>query len=286
MADAPRRTGPRHYPMRAIGLVVIPAEPHALYLGTSRRLLCVRAEARTVACRRRALETVEKVVTAPTMGVVEEVILAILPGQAASSRTLCWSGLYNGCSRVSADALQLAAELGDAALVAVGAGMAALVLLTGCLPSHPKLRGDLRPPAALADSGVDEHRQLCLSIVSLDPDLPDLLQHLGVGQLGDSLRRTRLPHRCLVAPIRLNLPGSQHRLALRLAHQSSMRARTDSVVLTGCACSSGCDLHHIVSTAKAQHRTVMVFCGRLRTIMVAAYLAGGSCMVLALIAQW
>jgi hypothetical protein len=117
------------------------------------------------------------------MGVVEEVIFAALPGQAASSRALCWSGLDNGCSRVPADALHLAAELGDAALVAVAVavGMAALVLLTGCLPSHPKLRGDLRPPNALADSGVDEHRQLRLSIVSLDPDLPDLLQQLGVG---------------------------------------------------------------------------------------------------------
>jgi hypothetical protein len=39
-----------------------------------------------LARRRRALETVEKVVTAPTMGVVGEVIFVVLPGQVASSR--------------------------------------------------------------------------------------------------------------------------------------------------------------------------------------------------------
>jgi hypothetical protein len=51
------------FPAEVIGLVVIPAEPNAFYLGTSRFPQCVRAEARTVACRRRALEAVEKVVT-------------------------------------------------------------------------------------------------------------------------------------------------------------------------------------------------------------------------------
>jgi len=58
MADAPRRTGPPLFPAEVIGLVVIPAEPHAPYLGTSRLLLSVRAQARTVACRRHALEAV------------------------------------------------------------------------------------------------------------------------------------------------------------------------------------------------------------------------------------
>jgi hypothetical protein len=63
MADAPRRTGPRHFAAEAIGLVVIPAGPRTICLGTSRLLLCVRVAARTMACRRRALEAVEKVVT-------------------------------------------------------------------------------------------------------------------------------------------------------------------------------------------------------------------------------
>jgi hypothetical protein len=61
------------------------------------------------------------------------------------------------------------------ALVADAVGMAALVLLAGCLPGNAKLRSDLRPPEAMADSGVDEHRQFCFGIISLDPDLPDLL---------------------------------------------------------------------------------------------------------------
>ena len=82
----------------------------------------------------------------------------------------------------------MAAELRHAVLMADTARMAALVLLTSCLPGHAKLRGDLRPPEALADGGVDEHRQLRFGIVSLDPDLPDLLQQLGRGQLDDSLR--------------------------------------------------------------------------------------------------
>ena len=78
---------------------------HAFSLMTT---LCARSGpgAGRLARRRRALETVEKVVTAPTMGVADEVIFVVLPGQATSSRALCWSGLDNGCSRVSADALQ------------------------------------------------------------------------------------------------------------------------------------------------------------------------------------
>ena len=46
------------------------------------------------------------------------------------------------------DALHLAAELRDMALVADAAEMAALVLLTGCLPGHAELRGYLRPAEA------------------------------------------------------------------------------------------------------------------------------------------
>lgn len=117
----------------------------------------------------------------------------------------------------------MATELRHASPVADAIGMAALVLLTRCLPGHTKLRGDLRPSDSLADGSVDEHRQLCLGIVSLDPDLPDLLQHLGRGQLGDSLRRARLPRGCRIAPVRPRLPGSRDRLVPRLAHQSSMR---------------------------------------------------------------
>jgi hypothetical protein len=54
-------------------------------------------------------------------------------------------------------------------------GMAAQVLLAGCLPSHAKLRGNLWPPKPLADGGVDEFRQFCFGVVSLDPGVPDLL---------------------------------------------------------------------------------------------------------------
>jgi hypothetical protein len=85
----------------------------------------------------------------------------------------CSSGLDNGCSRVPVDALHLAAELSDVVLVADAVGMAALVLLAGRLPGHAKLRGNLRPPNALADGGLDEHRQFCRGIVSLDPGVPD-----------------------------------------------------------------------------------------------------------------
>lgn len=59
---------------------------------------------------------------------------------------------------MSDDALHLAAEPRDMALVAGAAEMAALVLLTGCLPGHAELGGDLRPAEALADGSVDEHR--------------------------------------------------------------------------------------------------------------------------------
>ena len=117
----------------------------------------------------------------------------------------------------------MATELRHVSPVADAIGMAALVLLTGCLPGHTKLRGDLRPSDSLADGSVDEHRQLCLGIVSLDPDLPDLLQQLGRGQLGDSLRGARLARGCRIAPVRPRLPGSRDRLVLRLAHQSSMQ---------------------------------------------------------------
>jgi hypothetical protein len=89
-------------------------------------------------------------------------------------------------------------------------------LLTGCLPGHAKLRGDLRPPDVLADGSVDEHRQFCLGIVSLDPDEPDLLQQLGRGQLGDSLRRARLARGCRIAPVRPRLPSSLAGLCLDL----------------------------------------------------------------------
>jgi len=44
------------------------------------------------------------------------------------------------------------------ALVAYITEMAALVLLTGCLPGHAEMGGDLRPADSLADGSVDEHR--------------------------------------------------------------------------------------------------------------------------------
>jgi hypothetical protein len=60
-------------------------------------------------------------------------------------------------------------------LVAATVGMAAQVLLAGCLPGHAELRGNLWPPDTLADGGVDEFRQFCFGVVSLDPDVPDSL---------------------------------------------------------------------------------------------------------------
>jgi hypothetical protein len=48
-------------------------------------------------------------------------------------------------------------------------------LLADCLPGHAELRGNLWPPDTLADGGVDEFRQFCFGVVSLDPDVPDLL---------------------------------------------------------------------------------------------------------------
>jgi hypothetical protein len=65
MADAPRRTGPRHYPMRPSAWWSSRRASRALPRHfASSAVRPVRAEARTVACRRRALEAVEKVVTA------------------------------------------------------------------------------------------------------------------------------------------------------------------------------------------------------------------------------
>jgi hypothetical protein len=82
------------------------------------------------------------------------------------------------------------------------------------------------------------------------------------------------PRGCLIAPIRLSLPGSRHRLAPRLAHQSSMRAGADKVVLGGRTRSPRCDLYAICLAAEDTHRTVTVSCGHLRTIAV----AGGRCV--------
>ena len=89
------------------------------------------------------------------------------------TRHRCSSQLNNRSSRVPGDALHLVAAQCHVDLVAGAAGMAALVLLAGCLPGHAKLRGDLRPPEALADGRFDELRQFCLGLVSLDPNLPD-----------------------------------------------------------------------------------------------------------------
>ena len=66
-------------------------------------------------------------------------------------------------------------ELSDIGLVAAPVGMAAQVLLAGCLPGHAELRGNLWPPDTLADGGVDEFRQFCFGVVSLDPGVPDSL---------------------------------------------------------------------------------------------------------------
>jgi hypothetical protein len=60
MADAPRRTGPPPFPAEAIGLVVI---PHLTLSNSALRVSCCASG--RLACRRRALEAVEKVVTGP-----------------------------------------------------------------------------------------------------------------------------------------------------------------------------------------------------------------------------
>jgi hypothetical protein len=65
-------------------------------------------------------------------------------------------------------------------------GMSALVPLARALPGHAKLRSDLRPADALADSSLDEHRQFFLGFVSLDARLPDPLKQLGLEQFADS----------------------------------------------------------------------------------------------------
>jgi hypothetical protein len=54
--------------------------------------------------------------------------------------------------------------------------MSALVLLPGGLPADAELGGNLRPADTLTDRRVDERREIRLGIVSLDPDLLDLLE--------------------------------------------------------------------------------------------------------------
>ena len=65
-----RRPGVGQWPTASplVVLVVVPVSVTHSRSMTSRLLLCVRATARTVACRRRALETVEKVVTDLRLG--------------------------------------------------------------------------------------------------------------------------------------------------------------------------------------------------------------------------
>jgi hypothetical protein len=69
-------------------LAMVPVSVTHFLSMAPRSMLRSGLPARRLACRRRALETVKKVVTAPTMGVVGGVIFAVLPGQGASSRAL------------------------------------------------------------------------------------------------------------------------------------------------------------------------------------------------------
>jgi hypothetical protein len=78
------------------------------------------------------------------------------------ARRQCRSWLDNGCSRVRPGYRRT--------------GMSALVLLPGGLPADAELGGNLRPADTLTDRRVDERREIRLGIVSLDPDLLDLLE--------------------------------------------------------------------------------------------------------------
>jgi hypothetical protein len=114
------------------------------------------------------------------------------------------------------------------ALVAATAQVSALVLLASSLPGHAKLRRDLRPADALTDGRVDEHREFCLGIVSLETHQPDSLKQVGIGELADATCRW-LGRGC--TPIWLQLPGTTHLLP-RFAHANRMRGGADTLVLS------------------------------------------------------
>jgi hypothetical protein len=124
--------------------------------------------------------------------------------------TVCWQGLSDMVS---------------------AAGMMAQVLLAGSLSRNAEPRCDLWPCNALTDGSIDKDRQLSFSLVSLDPDVLDLLQQLRSSRLSRSLRRARLTRRLLSASRWRHASGSRCRLALRSAHAASMRAATDMSVL-------------------------------------------------------
>ena len=65
LADAPGREPPPSFPADAIGLVVLPVSGHAFPLGQLAPFRAVAGLSSALACRRRALEPVEKVVTGP-----------------------------------------------------------------------------------------------------------------------------------------------------------------------------------------------------------------------------
>jgi len=105
-----------------------------------------------------------------------------------------------------------------AVLLAGAVAMAALVVLACRLPCHSEPGGDLRPPDALIDGMVDEHRQFCLRLVPHVPDVPDLLKHLGCRRVSDLLRRACGFCCRLLRPPRLHVLHPRTRPALRLAH--------------------------------------------------------------------
>ena len=80
-------------------------------------------------------------------------------------------------------------ESGYAVLMAGVVAVAAPVVLACCLPGDPEPGGDLRPPDALLDGLVDEHREFRLCLVPHVPGVLDLLKHLGCRRVGDPLRR-------------------------------------------------------------------------------------------------
>lgn len=166
------------------------------------------------------------------------------------------------------------------------AGMMAQVLLAGSLSRDAEPRCDLRPSNALTDGSLDKDRQLSFSLVSLDPDVLDLLQQVRSRQSSRSLRRARLTSRLLSASSWWHASGSRCRLALRSAHAASMRAATDISVLRIPSPASACDLDHIVTDALPTGWTLTVFYGRLRSYAVAGERAGASCMDPVPAAQW
>lgn len=78
---------------------------------------------------------------------------------------------------------------GHPILTAGAVAVATLVVLAGRLSGHAKPGGDLWPPDAQADGVIDQNREFRLRLLLRDPGARDLLQHLGWGHPGDSLRQ-------------------------------------------------------------------------------------------------